>query len=219
MYSFFNAPAENLDDTGTILTLSLLLRPLTPGSYRLALPEFAQMTGLDGSSVADLGSDQILGSFTVAQPGVTLSQAQNLGTAGALPITVPGSLDLADNPGAVQLYKFTVGSGHHWRLAAEVEAARRSTRPSRGSLIPTRARCLATDNLGLPNSPGDAYLYAGLNPGTRITSASLARGTCRTFPAVTTPWPALPARSRNPRQEARSLSASPSTRRTLPCGS
>ncbi len=162
VYQFFDSPAENLDDTGTILTLTLPA-PLSPGSYRIVLPEFSSLGGLDGSTVADLGSDQILGSFTVMQPGVTLSQAQNLGTPGAIPLQVQGALELADNPAAVQLYKFTVAPGHHWRLAAEVDS---STLDSALALFDSNGALLATDNVGLPGSPGDAYLYAGLSPGT-----------------------------------------------------
>ena len=63
LYSFFNSPTERLDATGTVLTLTLPTS-LTPGTYQLVLPECSFLTGLDGSMVADLGSDQVLSTFT-----------------------------------------------------------------------------------------------------------------------------------------------------------
>src|SRR5207237_7277593 len=54
LFASFSAPPEALDATGTVLTLTLP-QALTPGDYRIVLPEFSPLTGADGSSLADLG--------------------------------------------------------------------------------------------------------------------------------------------------------------------
>jgi CopC domain len=165
-------PNESLDPSGTQLSLQLS-QPLPPGQYQVVLPEYSQLMGLDGSTVADLGQDQVLGQFSVIQPGVTLADAQDVGSPVSLPITVAGNLDIADNPGAVKLYKFTLPEGHHWRFGAEIDAQRDGS-PLRSALalFDGQGHLITTANLGRPGTPHDPYLFAGLAPGTYYIGVS-----------------------------------------------
>lgn len=166
LFDSTNAPAETLDDSGLVLTLTLP-QPLAPGHYRLALPEFSLLAGLDGSSVADNGADQVLAGFTVTPPGVTFHDAQDLGTVFDQPIIASGVLDLTADPGVVALYKFNVAPGHHWRLAAEVSAQRiGSALTAQLTLFDANGKPLVVANADRPDAPNDPYLFAGLDPGT-----------------------------------------------------
>ncbi|MFO0953141.1 MAG: hypothetical protein U0835_18705, partial [Isosphaeraceae bacterium] len=161
-----NAPLETLDATGSVLILTPQI-PLTAGRYRLVLPEFSTLTGADGSVVADLGSDQVLGEFTIERPGVTLADATPLGVAGPIPWLVSGSLDLASDPNAVRLYRFEVPAGHHWRFGAEVSAQREgSGLLSSLTLFDASGRPIATSTKGRRDAPADPYLFTGLGAGT-----------------------------------------------------
>lgn len=170
VYDPLQAPTETVD--GTALSLSLP-QALTAGDYQLVLPEFSNLTGLDGSMVADLGSDQVVGGFSVSRPGVTTADSQPLPFPDGTVFTQPGSLDLAADPGAVGLYSFTVPSGHHWRLGAEISSQRDGgTLASALTLFDSNGNPVATSNLGRPDAPGDAYLFAGLNAGTYYLGVS-----------------------------------------------
>jgi hypothetical protein len=173
--SFFgplSLPDESLDPTGTELSLDLN-QPLPPGQYQIVLPEDSPIMGLDGSSVADLGQDQVLGQFKVDQPGVTLADASDVGTVGSVPVTVAGNLDIADNPGAVMLYKFTLPAGHHWRFGAEIDAQRDGS-PLRSALalFDGQGRLITTANIGRADAPHDPYLFSGLDGGTYFIGVS-----------------------------------------------
>ena len=172
LYDDLNAPDEELDPTQTVLTFTLR-QPLTPGEYRLVLPQFSMLMGADGSFVDDTGGDQVLGGFTVSQPGVRLADAQDLGTVGGSTLALPGSLDLQADPGAVRLYKFTVAPGHFWRLAAEVTAQRDGS-PLAASLtlFDALGRPISVASVGRPDAPRDPYLFAGLAPGTYYLGVS-----------------------------------------------
>ena len=59
------------DATDLVLTSS---RQLAPGHYRLVLPGWSGLSGIDGSlAAAPDGSDLTLADFTIARPGVGLS--------------------------------------------------------------------------------------------------------------------------------------------------
>ncbi|MCA1686288.1 MAG: DVUA0089 family protein, partial [Planctomycetia bacterium] len=173
LFSASNAPAEGLDATGTRLTLNLS-QPLAPGDYRLVLPELSNLFGADGSIAADLGHDQVLAAFTVDRPGVTLADAVDIpGSPASTTVSVSGALDLQNNPGAVDLYKFALPAGHRWRLGAEVQAGRLgSPLDSTLSLFDAAGRLIDTANVGRPDVPGDPYLFAGLTPGTYYLGVS-----------------------------------------------
>jgi hypothetical protein len=172
IYDSLSAPPETLDSTGSVLSIDLA-QPLGPGDYRLVLPEFSQLMGLDGSMPADMGSDQVLAEFTVNTPGVTLADAQNLGTLSSTPLAFSGALDLASDPGAVSLYRFTVAPGHHWRLAVEVSAQRiGSPLLSSLTLFDSTGRPITTADIGRGDWVQDPFLFAGLDPGTYYIGVS-----------------------------------------------
>lgn len=160
-------PFESLDDTGTRLVLTLDA-PLGPGHYRLVLPTGSFLMGSDGSMIDDPGSDQVLGDFTIVRPGATLTDAEALPdpTAGAV-LEAWGALDLADDPGAVRLYRVELPEGHHWRLGVQVDAGSLgSSLLSTLALFDAEGRVLSTSTVGRPAAPKDPYLFAGLAPGT-----------------------------------------------------
>ncbi|GAC1448322.1 MAG: hypothetical protein NVSMB9_31360 [Isosphaeraceae bacterium] len=165
-------PSESLDATATRLILTLP-RQLSPGQYRLMLPQGSFLMGMDGSSVLDLGHDQVLGQFSVVQPGVKLSDARNLGSLGPASINTAGALNFSANPGAVVLYKFTLPEGHYWRFGAEVSAQREGSPLRSGlALFDAQGHPLATANTGRPGAPSDPYLFHGLEAGTYYVGIS-----------------------------------------------
>ncbi|MFO0910687.1 MAG: hypothetical protein U0794_20455 [Isosphaeraceae bacterium] len=165
-------PMESVDATGTRLILTPSA-PLGPGRYRLVLPTGSLLMGADYSMLEDPGYDQVLGEFSIAQEGVTLDDALAVDGVGGAPILVAGSLDLATNPGAVQVYRFEVPEGHHWRFGAEVVAQSiGSSLQSTLALFDAQGRLLASSSHGRPSAPNDAYLFAGLEPGTYYVAVS-----------------------------------------------
>ena len=172
VYDLFNSPIETADASGTALVLSLT-QSLDPGVYQLVLPEYSGVRGLDGSAIQDVGSDTILSQFTVSQPGITLHGAHDLGIVTTNPADVAGTLDLQNNPGAVQLYKFTLPTGHFWRVGAEVIAQQiGSSLRSTLALFDSSGHPIATASLGLPYAPNDAFLFEGLGSGTYYLGVS-----------------------------------------------
>jgi hypothetical protein len=172
VFNFQDAPAESLDATGTQLSLTLA-RPLGPGDYRVVLPVTTNILYADFSNVVDFSQDQVLGAFTVEQPGVTLAGATPLGSPASTALTASSALDLQSDPGAVDLYQFTLPGGHHWRLGAEVLAQEiGSALRSDLTLFNAQGQPIATANTGLSSSPADPYLIEGLAPGTYYLGVS-----------------------------------------------
>jgi methionine-rich copper-binding protein CopC len=165
-------PTETTDASGTQLILTLAT-PLNSGHYRLVIPEsnvplFLGTTGpFGGATLADTGNDQVLGDFTIANPGVSLKDAIVTAPLGPDPIVINGNLDLSADPGAVLLYKLEVPKGHHWRFGAEVDAQLNGS-PLRSalSLFDANGHLLETAVQGRPDAPADPYMFVGLNPGT-----------------------------------------------------
>ena len=173
-----NPPTESLDDSGTTLTLTFA-QPLASGTtYRIVIAGTGGIYGLDGSTASPDGSDVVAGQFTVAHPGVTLPDAIPVGPVVSTPVnvdgvSVAGTLDLQSDPGAVALYKFTLPTGHHWRLATEVVAQHAGGMLISGlALFDSQGHPIATSSLGRPGAPNDAYLYAGLDGGTYYIGVS-----------------------------------------------
>ena len=177
---------ESVDDSGTILQLTLN-SSLPVGTYRLVLPAYSMIAGLDGTTFADVSNDLDLGHFTMAQQGVTLKDAVDIG-----PVTltspgvgnstsswsagIDGSLDFNANPLAVNLYKITVPAGHFWRLGAEVESQRLGgSLESALTVFDSQGNVVRFSNAGRSSSPNDAYLYTGLGPGTYYIGVSGTR--------------------------------------------
>lgn len=156
----------DLDASRTRLVLTLP-RALDLGTYRIVLSGASFLSGDDFSMLDSDGHDRVLGTFSVVQPGVQLSDAIDLGTLGAQPGAVAGRLDLMADPTAVALYRFTIPTGGHWRLGAEV-AAQRDGSPldTALALFDADGRLLSVASDGRPDFPADPYLFAELKPGT-----------------------------------------------------
>ena len=167
-------PAEQLDDSGTQASASTLRLALSPGHYRLVVPATSGMAGLDGALVANAdGTNLSLADFTVARPGIGLSDAVALGAIGPSPVAVAGKLDFTTNPSAVNLYQITLPAGHFYRLGAEVSAQRDgSPLDAALTLFDARGNAISSDDLGRPDAPNDPFLFAGVKPGTYYLGVS-----------------------------------------------
>jgi hypothetical protein len=149
---------------------------LQPGHYRIVLvggsvvSEYLSQVFYPG--LWDGNLDQTLADFTIQPPVVnppaTLSNpTAPLGTIGIQVQSISGSLDLSSQEN-VDLYEFTLGSGHFWRLGVQLEAQQIDS-PLRGALtlFDSSGTALATSTVGTggPDSPADPYLFSGLKPG------------------------------------------------------
>ncbi len=177
-------PIASFDSSGTQATIPLD-QTLTPGHYQIVL--VGDYVGSDGSGLStflsdggalwDPSQDLVLADFTVVPKpvvpaGVTFNDASDLGIITS-PVdisqvqTSSGSLDLAAAQ-TYALYKVTLGPGHFWRLGVELDAERIGSSllgaltlfDQQGDVLTTR-----DSGTGLPSSPDDPYLFAGLNPG------------------------------------------------------
>ncbi len=171
-FSYSKALVQSLDSTGLKLTLNFP-QALTPGTFRIVLSGSSRLAGTDLSTLADPGPDRVLATFSVVQPVSILDTASALNVPVSTPVSVSGSLDLTTNPGAADLYTFTLPVGHHWRVGAEVFAKRIGS-PARTtvSLFDATGRVIETANEGRPDAPADPYLFAGLAPGTYYLGVS-----------------------------------------------
>lgn len=170
----FNLPYEDVsfdDASELVLTPST---PLGPGRYRFTLSGMSGLMDINGEPAFPVdGIDQALADFTVARPGVGLSDAVDLGTVGPWGLSVEGSLDFTSNPSDVKLYKFVLPRGHNWRLGTEVTAQREgSSLNSALTLFDSTGRPLETSELGRSDAPFDPFLFAGLRPGTYYVGVS-----------------------------------------------
>src|SRR5262249_10937205 len=150
------------------------------------LGSFSMLSGLpvDGNPGAPLdvsGTDEVLATFTVAQPvpvptgpqPETLADAQELGTIAGAPTPTPGSLDLLATPGGYHLYRFELAPGHFWRVGAEVSAERDGgTLNAALALFDSQGQLLKFDDIGRNDDPNDPYLFAGLAAGTYYLGVS-----------------------------------------------
>jgi methionine-rich copper-binding protein CopC len=177
-------PVATFDPTGSQATIPLN-QSLSPGNYQIVLvggsgvsinvsgAQYDSSTSTFVGGLWDPSTDQTLADFTVVPnvpvvpAGVTFNGAIDLGTIGSQVQTSSGSLDLAAGQTAA-LYKVTLGPGHFWRLGVELDAQRiGSSLLGALTLFDQQGNVLATRDTGtgLPSSPDDPYLFAGLNPG------------------------------------------------------
>src|SRR5262249_32173067 len=128
-----------------------------------------------GTEAWDPNRDQVIGTFTVAGQGITLGSANSLGIIGPAIQTTLGLLD-PDNPQtAVHLYLFSFPQAHYWQVGVAIDAQSigspflpaLSLLDSNGAVIATR-----DSGTGLPGSPNDPYLFAGLESGTYYVGVS-----------------------------------------------
>jgi hypothetical protein len=148
---------------------------LEPGAYRVVISGWSLLGGLDGTPAVEAGSDRTITSFTLAPRGVTLDDAEDLGTlAPGTILDLRGALDFTADPRAVRLYRFRVPDGHAtWRLGAAVAAqADGSALDAALALFDATGRVLAATDKGLRDAPEDPFLYAGLAPGTYYIGVS-----------------------------------------------
>src|SRR5262249_49116362 len=146
---------------------------LPAGQYRLLLLQTSLLKSSDGVGLPPTGQDQRLADFTVNPLAFGLSGATNLGTLGGSVVTATGALDFVANPVDLKLYQITFAPGHFWRLGAGVLAQRLGrTLNAALALFDAQGHVIAIDDTGLPNSPNDPYLFAGLPAGTYYLGVS-----------------------------------------------
>ena len=203
------------DPSGSRITLTLS-KPLASGRYQLILSGDSIFQGQDGTMLAGAGTDLVIDDFVVGTKGTGLSAAVDLGTASATEMVRADTLALASNPQAVDLYKVTLAPGHFWRLGLAVSSREvGGSLQSVLSLFDSKGHLISTDNVGLSNSPGDPYLFAGLGHGTYYIGVS-GRGTSRGRPAVMIPRDRSPGPPASSRRAGSSGSTSSPTRPTRP---
>jgi hypothetical protein len=189
VFGFSDPPAvENVVQNATSTDVIIPLRdPLSAGSYQVSLNwgsnldfVFSQLgssaTSEFWTSIASASTPVTIDQFTVSPPiGPTLDQANNLGLIGSTVENVTGTLDFANVLSAVDLYQFTLATGHLWEVGLDVaaESIGSPLQPAL-SLFDDTGSILATSNsgTGLPNDPVDPYLFAGLEPGTYYVGIS-----------------------------------------------
>jgi hypothetical protein len=164
--------SEALDPNGNQIDLTLS-QPLTQGRYQLLISPYNQLEGTDGSSLASGSSSEVVDDFTFSPPTNNFGTAIDLHTLGPQVLVVPGKLDLASDPGAVQYYKFTLAQGHHWLVGLEISAHRNGGNLDASiSLFNSQGQLISTANEGLSSDPDDPYLFKGLDPGTYYVGIS-----------------------------------------------
>ncbi len=176
-----NAPAESQPTpNGPVVSVDLSTTTLAPGTYEVfldaatGLATFDADTQADGDFIAPAdGNNLLLSEFTIATPGVGLNDAVGPYTVGPNVTSLPGSLDLADNPSQVDLYRITVPAGPMQSLGIEVDADPGTDALSSAvTLFDQDGNPIATNDQGLAASPHDAYLFEGVSPGTYYIGVS-----------------------------------------------
>jgi len=161
-----------LDESATRLTVDVPVT-LAPGSYQVWLVAYSGIMDPDGVSPSPDGEPLELGGFELLRPGVTLSQATDLGPIAGEPRVIPGTLDFSTDPFAVSLYRIDLDPGHFWRLGLEVTAERDGgSLDSALCLFDAQGRVIARNDYGRFGTPMDPYLFAGLEPGTYFVGVS-----------------------------------------------
>src|SRR4051794_22899038 len=94
-----------VDSSATQLIVALP-ETLKPGHYQILVLGTSSIMDIDGNYLTDGINNIVVDQFDVAVPGVTLSDAIDLGNPGPTPIeTSPTTLDFQTNPYAVSLYR------------------------------------------------------------------------------------------------------------------
>lgn len=176
-------PASDLPSQVSVLS-STIQGVLAPGRYQIVLlGSTSQLSGVGtvngpGAPLANQGFDEVVSTFTITSktpevPPSPWETAINLGQLGSVPLVTPGSLDLSLPLGTTQYYKFTLASGHFWRLGAEVTAQRDGgTLNSVLTLYDAEGNVLKSVDVGRSDKPFDPYLFAGLQAGTYYIGVS-----------------------------------------------
>lgn len=170
---------EPTDVSAPTDTLVLQVNRILPnGHYRLVLLGHSTLTGEMGDPFTDGVHDVTIIDFKVQAPlkGVKLSDAKNIGIPTADETVVNGQLNFATNPVAVNLYKFTLPTGHFWLTGLEISATRDGgTLQTALTLFNSKGKVIATSTIGNQDFPLDPYLFQGLVPGTYYIGVSDAK--------------------------------------------
>jgi methionine-rich copper-binding protein CopC len=156
------SPLTHLNESAGATAWQVVVTPATtlgPGHYRLYL--------LGRSPLAPPGTgDTPVDDFTVAAPTGGISTAIDLGSPVGTLATGLGSLDLADNPAAMDYYRIELPQGHFWRLGAEVDDQRiGSALQSSLTIYNSQGQAILGKDDLMPGDANDPYVYLGLNPG------------------------------------------------------
>jgi hypothetical protein len=179
--SITTTTVDGTTETQLVVTPGPGTPAMQPGTYQLEiLPQTALAWGF--GSVTDgswsNATDPIpIADFTLNIPGIKLAAANELGTVGATPQTVWGSLEPSDPRSAVELYRFTLPAGGPWQLDAQVLAyAVGSHLPAALSLFGPDGSVLATRDAGTGplDDPIDPELFRDLPGGTYTLGVSAA---------------------------------------------
>jgi len=189
--TFLPPAVTNVSSNGTVCDVAIPINSsslvsfgnqsqLPAGTYQVSLSGFSNLDSyfslLYASSPNQFwtslsnSSDPVTIAQLTVQPvmGATLAQARNLGPIGPTVTNVGGELDPESVPSAVDLYEFSLPSGHLWNVGLEVSADRIGSRllPAL-SLFNDQGVVLATRNsgTGLLTDPNDPYLFTGLQGG------------------------------------------------------
>ncbi len=170
---FDNTPPTAVEFSPDGLSLSITLgAPLAPGPYRIVVPAGVPLQSLDGTMLAP-ENDLVLGDFSISahQPGVTLTDALDLGTLGASVLTTPGSLDFTSNPAAVGLYRFELAPGPDlWQFGVDVVGD--VNLATSLTIFDHEGTPIATQALARFGFPNDTFLFKGLAPGSYYVGVS-----------------------------------------------
>jgi hypothetical protein len=150
---------------------------LAPGRYQVVLASGSFLMGQAGEPLEGFGQDQVLATFEIAA-AVEPPSAQtaiDLGRLNATERAVEGHLDPAT--GMVAVYRVELTPNHTWwRLGLEVESRRDGEGLSSSLAVFDAGGNLVARSgpMGRPGSSQDAYMFAGLAPGTYFVGVSEA---------------------------------------------
>jgi hypothetical protein len=178
----FNQPPQAISVSSTTAQTNVII-PITGslpvGTYHVGLSagtdlDFlfsmldSQPTNTFWSSLASAAEPVTIDQFTVQpQFGPTLRNATPMGPVSTAPQNVWGSLDPGKIPSAVDLYEFTLSPGQLWEVGVAISTQHLNrSLPTTLTLFNSSGDVIAESNSGsgLPNDPGDPYLFAGVTP-------------------------------------------------------
>jgi hypothetical protein len=182
-----NPPNEIADPpgapaNGTVLDIPLAASGITlsGGTYQINVvggSGIATGLGFEYGGVWNTGFDVPLAQFTVSSStAITLENpTANLGTVGPTEQQVAGSISTASQGSPVDLYQFSLASGHTWQVGLSL-----STSTIGSQLLPDLTLFNGQGQViesaqagdGLPGSPNEPYLFTGLNPGSYFVGIS-----------------------------------------------
>jgi hypothetical protein len=179
VFNVSNYPNVSFDNLGDQATYQLV-EPLPPGEYQIVLQAgdlSATLATIGGRQLWDPTQNQTLADFTVAPQGIDKSNSVNLGSIGSNVVTYHTSFNPAGGQNSFDLYKISLPGSSHVRLGVELDA-QSIISSFRGAiaLFDSSGNILATRDAGsgMPATPDDPYLFAGLSPSVYYIGVSQA---------------------------------------------